>query len=708
MRKFILLLSGLIISVAAFAGNIERTYHFANYSIQAKGSYQTIMFDGAKSAGIPGEPSLPYIQVVLMLPPGESAESMEVIRKNEVQIPGTFQLFPKQDVVPLSKPGTGKFLKNASVYSGNAPYPKSPEGKLMMEYLNGFGFALSTCTPVSYNPSTGQLSYYSDITIRIHTRTDGKATECLKNLSSEKNVTERVKRYAQNPEMAESYPQKASPKAAYQYLIITPSQFQGGYTDLINYYQTLGIICQIATTESIAAGMSGVDLPEKIRNYIIQEYQINSIDYVLLGGNDLLVPARKAYDVVYYGTGGIEEETNRIPADIYYSSLDGNWDSNGNGIYGEVADNTDLLPDVAVGRFPFANASELASMVHKSVSYQANPVQGEFNKPLLAGEYLWSDPNTLGGDYMNLLVNEHSDNGYTTTGIPSAVNTITTVYDTLTGVTSTSYWGWDPSLLVQKINNGSSFIHHLGHANYDYALRLGFWDITNANFSQVDGIHHNYSLIYTQGCNCGGFDTTNCIASQMLAINNFAAAGVFNTRFGWFDQGTTDGPSEHLQREFVSALYDNTSPEHHFGIAHMISKIKTAPWIGLPGEFEPGAQRWTHYDCTLLGDPALYIQTENSGPSGIQSISADANLTVYPNPSAGTFYADVTLTRPGTITLRIESMTGQAIGNPQTWENLEAGFHHLSVNPGTLTSGIYFCRFESNNSILVRKLVVRR
>jgi len=35
-----------------------------------------------------------------------------------------------------------------------------------------------------------------------------------------------------------------------------------------------------------------------------------------------------------------------------------------------------------------------------------------------------------------------------------------------------------------------------------------------------------------------------------------------------------------------------------------MSKIKTAPWIGLPGEFEPGAQRWCHYDCNVIGDPA--------------------------------------------------------------------------------------------------------
>jgi len=307
---------------------------------------------------------------------------------------------------------------------------------------------------------------------------------------------------------------------------------------------------------------------------------------------------------------------------------------------------------------------------------------------------------------MNLLVNDHNVNGYSTNGIPSASNTITKIYDTLTGLSNPSYWSWDVSALIQQINSGTSFIHHLGHANYDYVMRMSTFDITNSNFSQVDGIHHNYSLIYTQGCDCGGFDDPSCIASQMLAIDNFAAAGIFNTRFGWFDQGTTDGPSEHLQREFVSALYNPTAPEHHIGTVQMISKIKTAPWIGLPGEFEPGAQRWTQYDCTLLGDPALYIRTDNA-PVGITPLAnGNFSVSVYPNPAKESFNADITLPQTASVTLTMESVTGQAVGKSLTWNNLEPGTHHLPIDAGSLSPGIYFCRFETGQTVQTRKLII--
>lgn len=45
-------------------------------------------------------------------------------------------------------------------------------------------------------------------------------------------------------------------------------------------------------------------------------------------------------------------------------------------------------------------------------------------------------------------------------------------------------------------------------------MRLNDGDITNENFSQVNGIIHNYTLVNTTGCNCGAFDESDCIAEK--------------------------------------------------------------------------------------------------------------------------------------------------------------------------------------------------
>ena len=62
-----------------------------------------------------------------------------------------------------------------------------------------------------------------------------------------------------------------------------------------------------------------------------------------------VVPARGFY---CYAVSGEGYEDYNIPADLYYSALDGNFDANNNNIFGEALhDSCDLLPEIAVGRF---------------------------------------------------------------------------------------------------------------------------------------------------------------------------------------------------------------------------------------------------------------------------------------------------------------------------------------------------------------------
>jgi len=706
MKKISSLLFVTFLSLAVFSGNVEKTFHISNCSIKTTGQYQTVIIDKAVQSGIPGEPTLPYLAISLILPPGESAESIEIIRENETMLPDTYILFPKQDVVPLSKKSSGTFLKNESIYSMNGNYPVSPYGHLLNQYLNGFAFALSTFTPVNYNPATGKVSYFKDVTVRIKTRPDAKSVAAMKNLNASRDVLRRVGGFAQNPEMIVQYPLEMKKNTGYQILIITPFSFEDGFNDLVNYYYSIGLNSQIKSTEDINSEMSGYDLPEKIRNFIKQEYQNNGIEYVLLGGTEQWVPSRAFFCEVDYGTGGIEEEDSTIPADLYYGGLDGSDDANGNHIYGEVADSVDMLPEIAVGRFPFTTQADLASMVHKTVSYQSNPVLGEDDRPLLLGEYLYDTPITLGGPYMDLLVDSHSDNGYFSYGIPSAANQITRLYDTLTGPSgSTNHWQWSPDSLLKLINQGTSFIHHLGHANTSYMIRLDISLITDTNFYLVNGIDHNYSLLYTQGCYDGSFDLPGCIAAQSLAINNFNVAGIFNTRYGWFDQGTTDGPSEHLEREFVSALFNDTLPESHIGKVLMISKINTAPFIGLPGEFEPGAQRWSQYDNTLLGDPALWIRTAGQ-VTGVPVKHNSMYFSLYPNPAHGMLNVSYSLSENSDVTFQIINTTGEQVGKEYSWKEESTGNHQFTMELNGMTSGIYYCRMVTKTTIQTKKLVV--
>lgn len=652
--------------ISATAGIVEKTYQFKNYSIIQAASYQMIHFEGLLLTGKTGEPTLPYQDIRLMLAPGEEAVGIEFLGEDEVNIPGTYTLYPQQSSLPLSIKGDGVFQKNQALYTSNAIYPNQSTGIIKTGYMNGYAIAMSTFTPLKYNPATGQVSFYKTVKIRITTQPAVQSEQALENLSSSTVINARVQRFIQNMPMMKLYASAKKSGNEYQMLIVTPAQFENEFQEIIDLYLPRGIVAQVTTIENISATGSGQDLAEKIRNYIIQEYQDNGVEYVLLGGDVEHVPYRGFYCYVQSGSG---YEDNNIPADLYYSALDGTWNDDNDNRWGEIGED-DLLPEIAVGRFSFSNLSELENMIHKTVSYQDNPVLGEFNDVTLAGEWLYSNPTTYGSDYLELLIGYQNENGYETWGIPESYN-FHKLYE--------STGSWSASDLRSEINSGRQFVHHVGHANSTYVAYMYNSDITNANFSGANGIDHNYTFFLSHGCICGAFDDSDCIMEKMASIDNFAVGVIGNSRYGWFNEGQTEGPGAHLNREMVDAMYHEKM--QHLGAAFVEMKIQTAPWVTAPGQWEEGALRWNFYDINILGDPAVSVLTaepisiqtnyQNSIPIGVTS--TDVNVSSGGSPMEnfmcaiiqdGIIYGRGVTDASGNVTLNIDPVFSE-VGEAQ-------------------------------------------
>ena len=605
------------------AGTVEYTYNFNAPTIKQVGSFQAVTFDNTFLSGKTGEPALPYQAIRLLLPPGEEVVSVNYRCEDEINLDGVFTIYPQQPSQPISIGGDGVFHQDQEIYKSRNVYPRQAWGEFSTHFMNGHSFLLTSFTPLNYVPADGKVSYFKKITVTIETRTTDRASRALENLNTSSKIDGRVSHVAQNPAMISTYPSRSTREGEYQILIITTQFLESCFQQLKDLYSVRGFKTEIATTEYISANSSGQDLQEKIRNYIIGEYQDQGIEYVLLGGDDELVPHRGFY--CHVQSSSVYEDSN-IPADLYYSALDGNWNTDGDGYWAEIGED-DLLPDVSVARFPVSTVSQLQKLILKTVRYQDAPVLGELRNVLIAGEKLWDNPLTYGEDYLELLIGYHADNGYETDGIPEDYN-FTKLYD--------HFATWSKNDLINEINQGTSFVHHSGHANQTYAMRLNISDITNSNFAQANGTNHNYTLVYTHGCLDGAFDENDCIGEAMVCIDNFAVAGAFNSRYGWFNEGQTEGPSAHLHREFVDALYHDK--ECRIGAAHMISKIETSVWVNAPGQWEEGALRWCFYDCNIFGDPVLGVWTDE--PMSI--------VTSYPEEILpGTTSIPVTVTSNG-------------------------------------------------------------
>ncbi len=589
----------LLMTAFLFSGVTEHTYLFNAgevKSVKTSDGYDLVSLENTLNTAPAGEPALPYHAVSLLLPPGEKAGSIEITVSDKITLDKKFNIYPQQHSQPISKGSSGQFVKDEKLYLSDVIYPENRSGALTTQYLNGHSFALSTFTPVEFNPFTGVVSIYQKVTVKIYSSPDQKSGSALRNLKVSPETDKKIIELDQNNgSYIDLYPQAKPVSETYDYLIITAEAYKRNLDTLINFYKGRGLKTKLVSTTTIYTDMTGADNQEKIRNYIIQEYQNSGIEFVLLAGDVELVPARGFYCEVQ--SSSVYTDDN-IPADLYYSSLDGTWNDDNDSYWGEIGED-DLLPELSVARFTFSDLTELNTLISKSIKYQTEPVLGELRNPLMAGEDLYDAPQTWGGDYLDLLIGYHEDNGYTTTGIPED-HDITKMYDRESV--------WSKSDLITEINQGHSFIHHDGHSNYTYTMRMSNSDVTNTNFSNLDGITHNYTLIYTSGCMCGGFDYNDCIAEEFVSIDNFAVTFIGNSRYGWFNEGTTEGPSIHIHREFNDALYADRTAQT--GTAHKESKIDTAPWVTAPGQWEEGAIRWCFYDCNVLGDPAMSIWTD--------------------------------------------------------------------------------------------------
>ena len=589
--KKIVLLALLVQFSQLFAATIEKTYFFEHPQLTEHNGFQLLTFDNTLQSARGGQPSLPWQQISLLLPPGEEAINVTIEYQQFVSLGTGVQLFPHQSSRPLSDDRPVIFQKDESLYQSTASYPETKTGQLVTAYLNGFAFALSSFTPVQYVPATGDLSYATQVTVRIETQTTHN-NKSVVNTWMTPAVTSKIQKLAQNPEAIGLYAGKSRTVAGYELLIVTTESYIPAFDDLVAFYLERGIRTQLVSVETIGTNGTGDDVQEKIRNYIIDAYNTDGIENVLLGGDVNLVPYRGFYCYVQSGSG---YEDNGIPADLYYAALDGNWNDNGDNKWGEPGED-DLLPEIGVARMPFGNVTELQHMIHKTTQYQSAPVLGELTSPLLAGENLYSGPDTWGRDYLELLIGERDDNGYTTIGIPEDYN-IQTMYEYDAP--------WSGSTLIAAINQGKQFVHHVGHASQTYVAHLNISDITDANFAPTNGIDHNYTILHTHGCDCGSFDYNDCILEKMVTIQNFAVAVVGNSRYGWFNEGQTEGPAAHLHREMTDAFYHDHIAA--IGPAMTEAKIQTAPWVTAPGQWEEGALRWNFYDLNILGDPAMNV-----------------------------------------------------------------------------------------------------
>src|SRR5699024_2067859 len=146
---------------------------------------------------------------------------------------------------------------------------------------------------------------------------------------------------------------------AVPYVIITNNELAEKFQEFADWKTRKGTPAKVVTVDTILKTYKGVDAPEKIRNFIKEAHQKWGTEDVLLGGAGSVIPARWTY---------WSPQTN-LTTDLYYASLEGNWNANGNAEFGEYVDDADYNPDIRVGRNPVTSEEEVKNFLKKNLTY---------------------------------------------------------------------------------------------------------------------------------------------------------------------------------------------------------------------------------------------------------------------------------------------------------------------------------------------------
>ncbi|MFH1010011.1 MAG: C25 family cysteine peptidase [bacterium] len=549
---------GLVLFVAVFtsfsaaiAGMVTHDYFFDQPVVTWMDDGQWITMRDCRTGGMPGAPALPSYGVRLLLPPGEGIESVRIIAGERRLLGAEFMIPQNQYQVPLSFTGPyEKVAPNPDIYESNRAYPYEFNSKPFAQGYCGHTIGFFTLNPISYNPVTGEVWWYSQMRVEIVTRPESEAQVRLGTLYyRDDRIQGTLERWVDNTETIGLYPPvQQTRQEEYDMVIITNAALQSTFQTYADLKNRRGIRTFVQTTEWIYANVSGSDNQAKIRNYIIECYTSYHIQYVLLGGDGdasgagRIIPHRGVYARSHYGGGDITD-TN-LPCDLYYGGLDGTWNTDGDGQYGEeTPEEADFIAEVHVGRASVDDVTEANRFINKHTMYQRTPVVGDCdgNGILFAGELLWDDvPGvwTFGDTYMQEVRWGSSNHGYTTVGVdePAIADTL---YD------RPFYPGeWSAMThLRPKLNDGCNVLHHLGHCSETYMARFYDTQITDANLTN-NGTNHNFYIMYSQGCYPGSFEYNDCITEKWtVGINNGAVAAVTNSRYGWGYHMSTRGSS---------------------------------------------------------------------------------------------------------------------------------------------------------------------
>lgn len=407
---------------------IEESIVISDPVIENIGQYATISIEGQTTQITePGRPILPVITRVYTFPFGTKINNVDVRTSDIKNIKISKEIQPASEQTPM---GTNLqvervILKDSVVYETKNLYPKASFNCITASGLDeniNVVYCVIHFYPVRYSPAQNMI-YYSD-----------------------------------NAEITITYDEPLNPKVfedIYDMVIIAPSEYSDDLQPLIEHKNNYGVETVLKTTEEIYNEYDNSDEAEEIKYFIKDAIEDWGAKYILLVGSVDKLPIRTTWihQKWHNHYWNISILTELYYADVYdeYGEFC-NWDSDGDGKYGEVYvrcpgvnDTVDLFPDVNIGRLACADKSQVEIVVSKIITYETNTFgKSWFNKILLLGGDTFPGHNGNEGEELNLII-EQIMSDFVPIKLWTSDNTF-------------RFWN-----VNKEINSGVGFVDYSGH-----------------------------------------------------------------------------------------------------------------------------------------------------------------------------------------------------------------------------------------------------
>lgn len=389
------------------------------------------------------------------------------------------------------------------------------------------------------------------------------------------------------------------------YVIITSDKLTSSFAPLKEWKRTKGINAEIITLESIQSNYSGKTIQEKIKNCLYSLYQNKKLQYVLLGGDESVIPSPKCslWDLEIG------------PTDLYYACFNQqfDWDKNGNGILGEIADNCCRIPDIILTRLLVSNSSETSNIIDKILNYEKSCSLTPYL--CMVGKQIDSGPSN--SNYCDSF--EWARDMYKNYIRPNWKGDYEYFFDEVGNICV------DRESLTGVFNDGLSFVSIYSHGTEDAWSTKEKEYYYGSYVSDITRTNNPGTIITTIACKTNAFDMEydkssyyygkHCLSKDFIVNKNTGVIGYFGaSRNGYYN--TSGGLSPEIERQYYTELFDPTDNAKNFG--RIAAKAKT-PFANITYS----KYRGLVHVINPIGDPEMPIFIEK--PKNFSNIKLEKN-----------------------------------------------------------------------------------